>query len=125
VKDPQTDSVTTIKPMARDSFESKYMMGKRKHLSTCLSLELELRDLTCKFLYSTDNEVNLLDEKTFEEISIGKSMVNPATYNLLENGMILKVRLAQDVPVSLVLPRIIKCTVSEVLENGDGSVDKK
>ena len=38
-------------------------------------LGLELRDVACKYLYSTDMEINLLDEKTFEEISIRKSLV--------------------------------------------------
>lgn len=38
--------------------------------------------------------------------------------------MSLKVRLAQDKPVGLVLPRITKCTVTDVIESTEGS-DKK
>ena len=87
-------------------------------------LGLELRDVACKYLYSTDMEINLLDEKTFEEISIRKSLVKESTVNLLEDGMALKVRLAQDNPVGLVLPRITKCTVAEVIESNEGT-DKK
>lgn len=65
-----------------------------------------------------------MDEKSFEEISISKSLVKEATMNLLEDGMSLKVRLAQENPVGLVLPRIIKCTVKEVIESTEGT-DKK
>lgn len=88
------------------------------------SLGLELRDMACKYIYSTDSEINLLDEKTFEEISIPKSLVKESTINLLEDGMSLKVRLAQENPVGLILPRIIKCTVAEVIESTEGT-DKK
>ena len=65
-----------------------------------------------------------MDDKTFEEFTISKAMVKPETYNLLEDGLSLKMRFAQDKPVGLVLPRIIKCTVVEVLESAEGT-DKK
>lgn len=65
-----------------------------------------------------------MDEKTFEEISIAKNIVKESTYNLLEDGMSLKLRMAQDKPVGLILPRITRCTVAEVLESHEGT-DKK
>lgn len=121
VRDPSNDSVTTIKPMGRDMFESKSEM---EDILIIICTGLELRDVSCKYLYSTDTEINLMDEKSFEEISIPKSLVKEATINLLEDGMSLKVRLAQENPVGLVLPRIIKCTVKEVIESTEGT-DKK
>jgi hypothetical protein len=38
--------------------------------------------------------------------------------------MALKLRMAQDTPIGLVLPRITKCTVVEVIESTEGT-DKK
>lgn len=87
-------------------------------------LGLEIRDVSCKFLYTADSEINLMDDKTFEELTIPKSIVKPEVYTLLEDGLSLKMRFAQDKPVGLVLPRIIKCTVAEVLESAEGT-DKK
>lgn len=87
-------------------------------------LGLELRDTSCKFLYSTEDEISLIDEKTFEELTIPKSIVKDSTLNLLEDGMSLKLRMAQDKPVGLILPRITRCTVEEILESHDSS-DKK
>lgn len=105
-------------------YESKTItVMNRIKLDSC-ALGLELRDSSCKFLYSTDSEINLLDEKSFEEISIKKSLIKESTINLLEDGMSLKVRLAQDKPVGLVLSRITKCTVADVVETFEGS-DKK
>ena len=43
---------------------------------------------------------------------------------LLEDGMSLKLRMAQDTPIGLVLPRITRCTVAEILEHIEGA-DKK
>ena len=85
---------------------------------------LELRDISCKFLYANGEELNLMDEKTYEELTIPKSVVKESTLNLLEDGMALKLRMAQDKPIGLVLPRITKCTVSEVIESTEGT-DKK
>ena len=93
-------------------------------LYCCCSLGLEIKDSSCKYLYSTDSEIYLLDEKSFEEIVVSKALVKESTINLLEDGMSLKVRFAQDKPVGLVLPRITKCTVAEVIESTEGT-DKK
>ena len=65
-----------------------------------------------------------MDEKTYEELTVPKSVVKESVLNLLEEGMALKLRLAQDKPIGLVLPRITKCTVAEVLESSEGT-DKK
>ncbi len=89
-----------------------------------LILGLELRDVACKFLYANGDELNLMDEKTLEELIVPRSVVKESILNLLEDGMPLKIRMAQDKPVGLVLPRITKCTVSEVIESSEGT-DKK
>lgn len=85
---------------------------------------LELRDISCKFLYANGEELYLMDEKTYEELTIPKSAVKESTLNLLEDGMALKLRMAQDKPIGVILPRITKCTVSEVIESTEGT-DKK
>lgn len=103
---------------------SKVKLFILNSVSETLSVGLELRDVSCKYLYSTDTEINLMDDKTFEELTIPKSIVKPEIYNLLEDGLSLKMRFAQDKPVGLVLPRIIKCTVAEVLDSAEGT-DKK
>ncbi len=87
-------------------------------------LGLELRDTSCKYIYSNGQEFSFMDEKTFEEVSIPKSVIKESTMNLLEEGMSVKLRFAQDKPVGVVLPRILKCTVAEILELNDGT-DKK
>lgn len=87
-------------------------------------LELELRDLACKYLYSTEQEISVLDEKSLEELLIPKSVVKDSILNLLEDGVQVKLRLAQEKPVGLILPRISKCTVTEILETNEGT-DKK
>jgi hypothetical protein len=48
-------------------------------------------------------------------------------YHLLSpciDGMQVRVRFAQDKPVGIVLPRLVKCTVAKVLGNISGT-DKK
>ena len=87
-------------------------------------LGLELRDVSCKYLYSNEGNLHLIDERSFEELSIAKSSVKDSVLNFLEDGMSVKLRLAQDSPVSVVLPRILKCTVAEVLESSEGT-DKR
>jgi hypothetical protein len=85
---------------------------------------LELRDVSCKFMYSNEGIVHLIDERTFEELSVSSKDVKDSVLSLLEDGMSVKVRLAQDSPVGIILPRILKCTVGEVLESIEGS-DKR
>lgn len=79
-----------------------------------------------------------MDERTFDEHTISNDLIKPEVKSLLEgnvnlssgtliflvDGMMVKLRMAQDKPVALLLPRVTKCTISEILETSE-STDKK
>jgi hypothetical protein len=84
VKDPQTDSITTIKPTGRDYYESTCQ--ERGRCALFVPVGLELRDETCKFMYNSgDGSINALDERTLEEYQVPVIFVSDTVLSLLES----------------------------------------
>lgn len=98
VKDPLTNTQTSLKPSPKDSFEKMLM-----------------RDKSFQFLYRDDSEIFLIDPKTFEQIGMPLSLKSSdAITLLLESGTEVKVRYCEDTPVSIIPPKSVKCTVKSV-----------
>ena len=109
--------MTTIKPSARDYFESIKLKG------LCDLVELELADKVYTFLYEANGNVYLLNPKTLEEISVPSKLVGGNLLKVLEGGMEVKVRTRDgdgDKPI-VVHSNIqsFKCTVTDILERRD------
>lgn len=112
VKDPSTSSQTSLKPSAKDSFE-----------------KVELRDKQLTLLYNDGSELVGLEHNTLEQYSLPLALLTSPSPNassasstkpqnllpFLESGAELRVRYWGEVPVSIIPPKIVKCTVKEVV----------
>ena len=108
VKDPSTSSQTSLKPSAKDAFE-----------------KVELRDKQVTLLYNDGSDLVGLENKTLEQYTLPLSLLTSPSSNsstspknllpYLESGTELRVRYWGEVPVSIIPPRIVKCTVKEVV----------
>lgn len=133
IKDVITETLTAVKPSARDSYES---MSARRCGGTLLGklyyimVELEMNDVSYQYLYTADGLAFLLNPKTLEEISLPIQLVSGGLAKVVEGGTEVKVRMSQEKPILVHSPqRTLKCTVAEVLERRDGkrrlSVDRR
>ena len=116
-KDPSTGSQSSIKPSAKDSFE-----------------KVDLRDKLVTLLYTDGTELVGMEGKTLEQISVPLNLLTSPTPNgagatallpFLESGTEVRVRYWGDVPVSIIPPRIVKCTVKEVVSVLESMESKK
>jgi elongation factor P len=65
-----------------------------------------------QFLYEENDECTLMDQETFEQIAVQKSLIGePAVY--LEEGMTLVVSSHEGEIVSIALPDSVICTIEE------------
>lgn len=100
IKDLMSDNIVALKPTPKDFFEV-----------------IETHDVAAQFLYESDGFLQMLNPKTFEEISVPVGLIDPNARLLLEAGGVnLKVRVYQDRPILVIAPRTLKCTVAKVLE---------
>lgn len=118
LKEPANDALTSIRPTAKDSFD-----------------KAELIDKACQLAYSTDQAHFFVDPATLEEFEVPRALARDKLGTLFEPGMSLayswpgtqiKLRLHVDnnKVVELILPRALRCTVSEILEVKESS-DKR
>lgn len=105
VKDAVTETLTTLKPSARDCFE-----------------KLDLVDVNHQYLYTVDETAYLLNPKTLEEVALPARLVTGNLAKVLEGGIEVKIRMHGDKPVLVHSPvRSLKCTVAEILERREGA----
>ena len=98
LKDPTTNSQTSLKPSPKDSFE-----------------KLIMRDRPFQFLYKDDSDLHLIDPKSLEQVSLPLSLKSSDAITwLLESGAEVKVRYCEDAPVSIIPPKSVKCTVNSI-----------
>lgn len=105
VKDAVTETLTTLKPSARDYFE-----------------KLDLVDVNHQYLYTVDETAYFLNSKTLEEVALPARLVTGNLAKVLEGGIEVKVRMNVDKPILVhSSARSLKCTVAEVLERREGN----
>ena len=70
----------------------------------------ELDEKKFNFLYSDDENCHFMDNKTFEQISIPKSLTDEK-YKLLKENLEVTISFMNEKPISLDLPNNIECIV--------------
>lgn len=116
IKDVVSEALTTIKPSARDLFESKHCRAIPIK-GSCNVVELEMQDVIFRYLYEANDLIYLLNPKTLEEVAVPSRLVQGNLARLLEGGAAVKVRMNGEQPL-LVHPAVrnVKCTVAKVID---------
>ena len=91
------------------------MDGTKKNERFRASEQVErvyLDEKTYQYLYEEDDNLVLMDQDTFEQLSVEKSLVGePARF--LQDGMAVKVCLYEETPVSVQLPDTVTMEIAE------------
>ena len=72
----------------------------------------ELDEKKFNFLYSDEKSCYFMDNKSYEQISLPKSLTNEK-YNLLSENLEVIITFMDDKPISFSLPKNIECIVDE------------
>ena len=64
------------------------------------------------YLYSTDNEVVLMDNETFEQVSVSRPMAEDALEWVVEN-MEVELLFINDAPFEVAAPNLVELTISQ------------
>ena len=70
----------------------------------------ELEEKKFNFLYLDENNCHFMDNKTFEQISIPKSLTEEK-YKLLKENLEVTISLMEDEPISIELPNNVECII--------------
>jgi len=70
----------------------------------------ELEEKKFNFLYSDDENCHFMDNKTFEQISISKSLIDEK-YKLLKENLEVTISFLDEKPISVDLPINVECIV--------------
>ena len=70
----------------------------------------ELEERKYNFLYIDENEAHFMDNKTYEQISLKKSLIEEK-YKLLSENLEVTITFMEEKPISIDLPNTIECTV--------------
>ncbi len=70
----------------------------------------ELDERKYNFLYIDENEAHFMDNKTYEQISLKKSLIEEK-YKLLSENLEVTITFMDEKPISIDLPNTIECTV--------------
>ena len=70
----------------------------------------EIEEKKFNFLYSDDENCHFMDNKTFEQISISKSLTEEK-YKMLKENLEVTISFMDEKPISLDLPNNIECVV--------------
>jgi elongation factor P len=70
----------------------------------------EIDEKKFNFLYLDENNCHFMDNKTFEQISLQKSLVGEK-YKLLSENLEVTISFMEEKPISIDLPNNIECTV--------------
>ena len=71
----------------------------------------EVDEKKFNFLYSDENNCHFMDNKTFDQISISKSLTEEK-YKLLKENLEVTITFMEEKPISIDLPNNIECTIS-------------
>ena len=77
----------------------------------------ELDEKKFNFLYLDENNCHFMDNKTFEQVSISKSITGDK-YKLLKENLEITITFMEEKPISIDLPNNIEC----IIESTDGVV---
>lgn len=72
-----------------------------------------LEEIEFQFLYASGDDLYFMNQSTFDQITISKDLVGPSVV-FLEDGMIVKVCLYDNSPVSVKLPQTV---ILEIVES--------
>ena len=70
----------------------------------------ELDEKKFNFLYLDENNCHFMDNKTFEQVEIQKSITGEQ-YKLLKENLEVKISFMEEKPISIELPNNIECTI--------------
>ena len=70
----------------------------------------ELEEKKFNFLYLDENNCHFMDNKSFEQVSIPKSLT-VEKYKLLKENLEVTITFMEEKPISLELPKNIECTI--------------
>ena len=70
----------------------------------------EIEEKKFNFLYSDEENCHFMDNKTFEQISIPKSLTEEK-YKLLKENLEVTISLMEDEPISIELPNNVECII--------------
>tara|TARA_B100001996_G_scaffold366747_1_gene337750 strand:+ start:441 stop:1004 length:564 start_codon:yes stop_codon:yes gene_type:complete len=70
----------------------------------------EIDEKKFNFLYLDENNCHFMDNKTFEQISLQKSLVGEK-YKLLSENLEVTISFMEEKPISIDLPNNVECTV--------------
>ena len=108
LKPVDSDSIITIRPYSTETFELT-----------------DVYDSSFRFQYDDEENMYLSNDRTLEEITVPKRLANPALFNTLEPGQMLRVRFEKDgTLLHIEGTRSVECTVVKVdlLEERKGIV---
>ena len=72
--------------------------------------QAELNEKKFNFLYLDDNKCYFMDNKTFEQVDISKSLIGEK-YKLLKENLEVTIVFMEEKPISIELPKNIECIV--------------
>jgi elongation factor P len=70
----------------------------------------ELDEKKFNFLYLDENNCHFMDNKTFEQVSISKSITGDK-YKLLKENLEITITFMEEKPISIELPKNIECVI--------------
>ena len=70
----------------------------------------EIEEKKFNFLYLDDSNCHFMDNKTFEQITISKSLTEEK-YKLLKENLEVTISFMEEKPISIELPNNIECTI--------------
>lgn len=71
-----------------------------------------LEEIEFQFLYANGNDLYFMNQSTFDQITIDKTLVGPSIV-FLEEGMVVKICLYDNNPVSVKLPQTVILEITE------------
>tara|TARA_Y100001970_G_scaffold242233_1_gene306451 strand:+ start:351 stop:920 length:570 start_codon:yes stop_codon:yes gene_type:complete len=72
-----------------------------------------LEEKECQYLYFSDEKFNFMDNITFEQIEIGKNIINESQSIFLKENENIIIQFHNSIPVSIILPDSISLKVIE------------
>jgi elongation factor P len=73
---------------------------------------VSLQTRPCNFLYESDGELNFMDNENYEQFTLSKELIGPASA-FLQEGMTVNVELHETTPLSVALPPKVAMKIVE------------
>jgi elongation factor P len=85
--------------------------------------DIELDTHQMEYLYATEEEYYFMDPKSYEQVSLPKSLLGKFAERFLKEGMLLPIQLYEDRPVSVILPELVEEKVTSTAAGIHGESD--